>query len=248
MQSPGLPPMPTLRVIDPRRARRQQWLLIVAWVLSVTMGYVIGRYVMIPEAGGLAASLAEATASNAELRTRLEEVEQRLANVERAEQIARLANENVQSALAGKDTEIANLRRDLALYNRLLGPEAERQDLTVYDVELDAADGGSYAFAVVLTQTQDTRRGSEGRLTLSIEGQRDGKMERLAWADLAAPDQAEGLAYDFRYFQRVEGRFILPAGFQPHSIRVRAHGRGQEQAERTLAWDQVTIKPLNQGD
>jgi len=248
MQTPGLPPMPTLRVIDPRRARRQQWLLVVAWVLSVLMGYVIGRYVMIPPGGSLAAALDEATASNTELRTRLDEVEQRLANVERAEQIARLANENVQSALAGKDTQIANLSRDLALYNRLLGPEAERQDLTVYEVELDAANGGSFAFAVILTQTQDTRAGSAGRLTLSVEGQRNGKMERLDWADIAAPDQAEGLAYDFRYFQRVQGRFLLPEGFQPHSLRVRAHGRGREQAERTLRWDEVTIKPLNQGD
>jgi hypothetical protein len=46
----------------------------------------------------------------------------------------------------------------------------------------------------------------------------------------------------------VQGRFILPADFQPHSLRVRAHGRGREQAERTLRWDEVTIKPLNQGD
>ncbi len=231
--------MPTLRVIDPKRARRQRWTMAGLWFLTVVLAYVVGRYVMIPDAGGLSAELDQARAAAVSSRDQLEDVEQRLAIVERAEQIARLANENVQAALADKDSEITNLRRDLALYDRLVGSDAVRQGLAVFELAIRPAPDGSVGFSATLTQTQDTRRGSSGRLTLSVEGQRDGQLERLTWGQLAASGDADGLPYDFRYFQRLEGRFMLPEGFQPHTVTVRLQGSGKELVERSLRWEQV---------
>lgn len=248
MQSPGLPPMPTLRVIDPRRARRQRLILAGLWVASLLVAYVVGRYVMIPDAGGLSAQLAETRTTLDALRQRLADAEQRLAIVERAEQIARLANENVQAALAGKDREINRLTRDLNLYNRLVGPQAERRGLAVQELELMPAGDGSVAFSATLTQTQDVTRGSEGRLTLHLEGQRNGQLQRLDWPDMAGPDAAEGLPFEFRYFQRVDGRFMLPDDFQPHTVRVRLQARNGEPVERTLRWNEVLARPANQGN
>src|SRR5690606_25912745 len=218
MQTSGQPQMPTMRVIDPLRARRQRRMIAGLWFATFVLAYVIGRYVMIPDAGGLSAQLDEAHASLASARERLAEVEQRLAIVERGEQIARLANENVQTALATKDNEIAGLRRDLGLYDRLIGPDAVRQGLAVFALAVRPAEGGSVGFVATLTQTQDVRRGSKGRLTLAIEGQRNGQLERLQWPQLAGPGHDEGLPYDFRYFQRIEGRVMLPDGFQPHTV------------------------------
>lgn len=232
--------MPTLRVIDPRRVRRQRRLVWSLWLFSIALAYIVGRYVMIPDAGGLRANLQQSRAAQAELRQRLAETEQRLVNIERAEQIARLANENVQAALADKDAELSHLRRNQALYERLIGPDAERQGLTIHEVGLrPATEGGSVAFNVIATQTRDLRSSTAGRLTLSVEGQRQGRLERLEWADLAPPDAGDGLSYDFRYFQRIEGRILLPEDFQPLTLHVRLNGRNGEQAERSLRWDQA---------
>lgn len=245
MQTSGQPPMPTLRVIDPRRARRQRLWLAGLWLLSLALVYILGRYIMIPDAGGLLGSLGEARDTLAATRQRLSEAEQRLTNLERSEQIARLANENVQSALAAKDTEITRLRRDLALYERLIGPNAERQGLSVYELSLTPADNGSVAFSAVLTQTRDVRRGSEGMLTLAVEGERGGRPARVDWPELVPAQAAEGLRFDFRYFQRLDGRIMLPSDFQPHVVRVRLRGSNGEAVERTLRWDQITSKGEN---
>ena len=243
-------PMPTLRVVDPRRVRRQRLWLLSFWLFSIALAYVIGRYVMIPDAGGLRAALQQSRTAQAELRQRLGETEQRLINIERAEQIARMANENIQAAIVDKDVELGRLRRDLALYERLIGAEAERQGLSVHEVALrPAPEGGSVAFSVIVTQTRDLRSGTVGRLTLSVEGQRDGRLERLDWPDLVPAEAAEGLSYDFRYFQRVEGRILLPEGFQPLTVHVLLVGRGGERSERSVRWEQalagIVREPFN---
>lgn len=231
--------MPTLRVVDPRRARRQR-LVFAGLVLSaVIAAYLVGRYVMIPDAGGLSAQLAQARTEIESLRSRLADSEQRLAVVERSEQIARLANENVQSALAQKDSEIATLRRDLALYDRLVGPDAERGGLSVYEASLRRNDDGSVDFSTILTQTQDVRRGSSGTLTIAVEGTRGGSIERLEWSQIAPPGAEDGIAYDFRYFQRVQGRFMLPADFTPRTVDIRLSGGG---VTRTLRWDEIVMQ------
>lgn len=238
MAQPGTPVMPTLRVIDPRRARRSRQILIAAWLSSVLLAFVIGRYVLLPGADTLSARLSESQSALSEHRQRLSEVEQRLANVERAEQIARLGNENVQQTLAKKDAELAEVRQELTLYKRLIGSQAERQPLSVQELSLREDEVG-FAFSAILTQTQDVRRGSEGRLTLSVEGLREGRPERLAWSELVPADAAEGLAYDFRYFQRVDGRIMLPDGFLPHTVHVQLRGKGGESVQRSLPWQQA---------
>lgn len=244
MAQPGTPVRPTLQVVDPRRLRRRRQILAAAWAGSVALAFVIGRYVLLPGADTLMARLVESQAALAEYRQRLSEVEQHLANVERAEQIARLGNENVQRTLAQREAELADLRRQLTLYERLIGPQAQRHPLTVQELNLRQDEAG-YAFSVLLTQTQDVRRGSEGRLKLSVEGLGDGRPQRLPWNDLVPPDASEGLPYDFRYFQRVEGRIILPDGFLPHTIHVELRGRNGETVQRSLPWQQALTQGTN---
>ncbi|MDZ3824029.1 MAG: DUF6776 family protein [Pseudoxanthomonas sp.] len=239
MSLSGHTPMPSLRIVDPQRVRRQRLLLLAGWLLTVLAAYAVGRYVMIPQAGTLAADLAQSQAALEVNRRRLADIEQRLAVVERSEQIARLANENVQGALAAKDDEIAQLRRDLAVYDRLIGPGAQRQPLDLHELVLRPSEDGSVAFSALVTQSSDPRGTTTGRLTLAVEGQRDGRTERLDWPSLVPPGSAEGLAFDFRYFQRLEGRITLPGDFQPHTVRIRLAPRGGTAVERTLAWSRA---------
>lgn len=239
MPPSGHTPMPSLRIVDPQRVRRQRLLLLAAWLLTVVAAYAVGRYVMIPRAGTLSAELAQSQAALEAGRRRLAEVEQRLSVVERSEQIARLANENVQGALAAKDDEIAQLRRDLAVYDRLIGPGAQRQPLDLHELVLRPSEDGSVAFSALLTQSSDPRGNTTGRLTLAVEGQRAGRTERVEWPALVPTRAADGLDFEFRYFQRLEGRITLPGDFQPHTVHVRLAPRAGGAVERTLEWDRV---------
>ena len=239
MQPHALPPAPALRIVDPRRVRRQRLLLALCWMITVLLAWLVGRYWIFPSLDGPQAQLLDAHQQIDSLKERLSDAEQRAANLGRGEQIARLANENVQSVLADREATIAELRRDLALYNRLVGPQAAGQGLTVHEVVLTPAGQGVVSMDVVLTQTRDVRGGSEGHVTVSVEGQRDGRTQTLPWTELAAAGNQEGLAFQFRYFQRLQSSLVLPPDFQPHTLEIHVRSKGSDTVHQKLRWDQL---------
>ncbi len=242
MQTSSPPPVPTLRVVDPRHLLRQRMLLALCWLLSVVAAFFAGRHLLVPDAEGLRAQLLAAQQRDIVVQQQLQEREQRITNLERGEQIARLANENVQTALAEKDSTISRLRRELALFERLIGPNAQAQGLTVHELALVPAGNGVVTFDAVLTQTRNVRDGSTGRMTLSVEGQRSDQMETLAWSSLVPPEREEGIRFDFRYFQRLQGSFVLPPDFRPLAVEVRLQGRSIDTVKRRLSWADA-VKP-----
>ncbi|WP_243720428.1 DUF6776 family protein [Luteimonas aestuarii] len=176
--------------------------------------------------------------SSAGHRVELERLEQEVATLKRSDQISRDANAELQASLAARDEEIAGLRSDVAFYERFVGATAQPRGLAVHELELrpQQADGQVWHFIATLTQTRDRDAPSAGRLTLSVEGTQDGRLQRLSWADLRQQPDANGSEYSFRYFQRVEGDIILPPGFVPLRIHTRLAPSSGAPIERTIPW------------
>src|SRR5690606_16231472 len=102
----------------------------------------------------------------------------------------------------------------------------QRGGLTVHELQLRPGEGRVWHFTTTLTQNMDRGRTNEGGLTMAIEGSRGGQLERLEWADLRQHDDAPPVEYSFRYFQQVEGDIVLPDGFTPARVTVRASPAG----------------------
>ncbi len=170
---------------------------------------------------------------------RVEALEQQVATLTRSDQISREANRDLQGTLAERDEEIAALRADVAFYERFVGSTAQRRGLTVHELALSPRGGQAWHYTATLTQNLNRGAVSSGRLTLAVEGTRDGRLERLDWVALRQDPDAAGEEYSFKYFQQVEGEIILPAGFAPLRIRVRLAPASGAAVEQTLPWDQV---------
>ncbi|MCR6663634.1 MAG: hypothetical protein NVV60_10965 [Luteimonas sp.] len=175
----------------------------------------------------------------------LERLEQEAATLKRSDQISRDANQELQAALALRDEEIAGLKADVAFYERFVGATAQPRGLTVHELELrpQQVDGQVWHFVATLTQTLDRDNPSAGRLTVSVEGTREGKLQRLSWADLRQQPEAPGREYSFRYFQRVEGDIVLPEGFVPLRVNARLVPSSGAAVERTFAWADIARSP-----
>lgn len=173
-----------------------------------------------------------------------ERLEQEIATLKRSDQISRDANAELQATLAARDEEISGLRADVAFYERFVGATAQPRGLAVHELSLrpQQADGQVWHFVATLTQTLNRDAPSEGRLTLSVEGTRDGKLQRLSWQELRQQPEASGPEYAFKYFQRVEGDIMLPAGFVPLRIHTRLVPSSGAAVERTFPWSE-TIRP-----
>ncbi len=189
-----------------------------------------------PASGDPRAQIAALRRENTQLSDEAEELRQRVATLTRSDQISRDANRDLQGAIADRDEEIAGLRADVAFYERLVGATAQRHGLSVHALRMQQQNGPAWHFTGTLTQNLNRGAVSEGVLTLSIEGTRDGKLQKLAWTDLRQQSAAPGVVYSFKYFQQVEGDIFLPAGITPAKVTVRLQPRSGAAIEQSFTW------------
>lgn len=238
------------RIVRPFYQRqRGSWLsenkgkLAVAAVLLVVLG--VGTWflwpVLAPISGDPRALLAASKRENGRLQHEVEQLEQRVVTLTRSDQITRNANRDLQGALADRDEEIAGLRADVAFYERLVGATAQRRGLSVHALRMQPQSGPAWHFTTTLTQNLNRGAVSEGTLTLTLEGSRDGHLQKLDWNELRQQNQAPPVAYSFKYFQQVEGDVFLPEGVTPVKLTVRLQPRsGGAPIEQSFSWTDVT--------
>ena len=167
---------------------------------------------------------------------KIDQLEQRAATLARSDQISRDANGDLQSTLAERDEEIAGLRADVAFYERFVGATAQRRGLAVHELQLQPSSELSWHFVATLTQNLNRGAVNAGRLQVSVEGTRAGRLQRLAWADLRQQPNAPGVEYSFKYFQQVEGDLVLPADFKPTRVAVRLVPQSGSPMEQSFSW------------
>jgi hypothetical protein len=213
------PPPLVVRPQEPNRQWRDWLLLALIWLVSMI---VVATAVWLwreraPIAGG--EQLKAALDQNASL-------QQRIAVLERAEQVARTANADLQREIRERQEEIASVRADLAFYSRLTSVGVKRDGLAVQKFQLEAVANAprSYNFTITLTQNLKAGQTSKGRVRLSVSGMRADQLATLDWKDLAQNQDVEGLTFSFKYFQQIRGTLLLPEGFAPNGIHVEADG------------------------
>ncbi|MGH8084680.1 MAG: DUF6776 family protein [Lysobacter sp.] len=201
--------------------------------------------VLSPGSADVRAQLAASESARERLQADHEELQQRVATLNRSDQISRDANRDLQGTLAERDEQIAGLRADVAFYERLVGATAQRRGLSVHALTMQSQGVQPQADSVwhfQSTLTQNLNRGavSAGRLTLEIEGSNDGKLRTLEWDALRQQEDADGVEYSFKYFQQVEGDVILPEGFSPVRVTVHLQPGSGAAVEQSFTWGQAT--------
>ncbi|MFZ5635988.1 MAG: DUF6776 family protein [Pseudomonadota bacterium] len=177
--------------------------------------------------------------SVAGLRARYDKLSQEAATLRRSDQISRDANRDLERTLADRDEEIAGLRADIAFYERFVGATGQRRGLSVHDLDMRLQGGDAWHFVATLTQNVNRGAVNTGRITLSLEGTRNDRLERLSWSGLRKQNNAPGLPYSFKYFQQVEGEVMLPKGFKPLRVTVRLVPQGGSAIEQSFPWPET---------
>jgi hypothetical protein len=244
---PNIRPIPKLVVTehDPGAARRWGLVLGVLWLGTVLAAWFISAEYSAPRMADLRARIADVQEQLDRRNREVTDLRERLAVAERADQVSSTAGELLQQTLAEREEELAALRLNLAFYQRLVGSGAERRGLTVHDLRFKPI-GDSDGWAFELTLTQNLQKGAlvRGEVALSIEGVRNGRIERLDWPALTQTPGAK-LAFGFKYFQALTGSIVLPEGYTPNQVAIIATAEGGDRAERTIAWADALAQPEN---
>ncbi|MFC3814677.1 DUF6776 family protein [Lysobacter sp. GCM10012299] len=215
-----------------------RWVTIAGLLLVLALGFgAWGLWrVLAPAPGDPQALLDESRRTARGQQTQIDQLQQRVSTLTRSDQISREANRDLQSTLAERDEEVAALRADVAFYERLVGSTAQRRGLAVHALRLQPQNDTAWHFTTTLTQNLNRGAVSTGELSITIEGTRAGKLQKLAWGELRQQPGATGVPYSFKYFQQVEGDVFLPADFTPVRVSVRLVPRSGAPIEQSFTW------------
>lgn len=215
--------------------------LVALWIASLVLVAMWSAHRAAPELSELRQTQGAGAEELEAARVELSTLRQRVATLSRSDEISRRANVELQQSLAEREEEIAELRSDVAFYERLVGSSGERRGLSVHSVAMNHNEGAVWDYSITLTQNLNRGAMTAGTMRLQVEGVRDGRLVTLGWDELA-PEGGAAVAFSFRYFQQVEGSVLLPGDFAPQRVRVELRSDAGN-AQQAFPWEATMTVP-----
>ncbi len=165
-----------------------------------------------------------------ELRSRATQAESDLA-------MTKAALATVSKQALDQQSEATQLKEELAFLQKLVSDSNKQTGLSIQNVSVERESANRWHYSLLVVRGGNPRDEFDGHLALSVDlnvgepsaAQRPGG---LTLPD-DQPDQAAALKLRFKYYQRVEGSFRVPAGTAPRALTVRAFESGQSTPRAT---------------
>lgn len=166
---------------------------------------------------------------------------ERVAILERAQQVEGKAYEGVDSHLRRLQDEVLALKEEVAFYRGIVS-DGKEKGLKIQTFVVDKETSpGAYRFQLVLTQQLKRVKMISGTVKLNVLDDQNRRPMRLLLSDMSG-EQANSLGFEFKFFQRIEGRFTLPDGFKPERLQIQVVSKGKKPAsvEKSFEWRGLT--------
>jgi cell division protein FtsL len=174
----------------------------------------------------------------AELREERSQLRQKVAELERRNQIDEEAVSRAREELKSFQTERLKLEEELAFLRGIMSTGSGKQGLRIHDLRLNRIGSDNlFRFRFTVSNVQKNTGVTRGKIWVTLEGNQDGKVSTLPLEAVTA-EKVESLKMRFRYFQKVDGQIQLPEGFKPSavSVEVRPVSRGQKPIKQRFDW------------
>ncbi len=127
--------------------------------------------------------------------------------------------QRVTGDLDDLQSQIAELKEQLAFYRGVMSPADGSTGLQVQTVQVQPGqDDRSYQLRLVLVQAGRQSKRQKGTVHLNVVGDKAGETITLPIG--AAGKDESGLKYSFQYFQILRQDVSLPGGFLPRLIEI----------------------------
>jgi hypothetical protein len=172
---------------------------------------------------------------NVLLRRDLETARANVAERDRQLAIDKAAQMELARNVAQLQDENAALKEDLGFLRNIMssGTTPEGLGIANLKVEQDGAPN-EYRYRMLLTQGGQRKQDFKGRIQLLAQVAHQGSLSTLTFPE---PSAGEGAgAVDFRFYQKVDGRFRIPEGavLKGYEVRVIALPGGQVKLSRSV--------------
>ncbi len=221
------------------------WVTRLIWVLGCVALLIAGWTVF--DFGRYSAQYDSAEARRSEqsfveirdaLSTEIETQREEKAVLKRAAQIERQAYNELDATLKALQSEILELKEELAFYRGIVSPRDASRGLRLQKFTFqENGNSRSFRYKVVLSQVLKNDRVARGKVQLIFEGLINNQTKILKLRDVTEKRIKE-LNYKFKYFQNIEGNIEIPEGFSASRIilRIFPRGRQKDMIEKTFDW------------
>jgi len=231
-------------VIKPHRPRQRllaAFGLLAVVTVAVAVAFHYGSWQSIADSMGAASGKRGIMDDYVEMKRVNEALADQNAKLTRSVEIDRHARTDYQKTVSALQSEIADLKLELAFYRDIVASaEADKGPLVRGFKLRDYGGEGRFQYRLVLTHVNKDDKVANGRVDVEIRGREGGAKRRLALVDVAEPDSSE-LDFNFKHFRRIEGVLQLPDNFAPEEVRVAVYedGRKKSTFNKTYNWAKI---------
>lgn len=165
------------------------------------------------------------------------------AMLQRSNELDKAAMQTAKDELAAMQLKQVTLKEELTFYKSLLSPEDRQPGVNIRSLELEPMDeNGGYKYTLVLMQVRQNNIAAKGKVTLSaIKRTQDSDEDSAEELDAEDPELLEELdvqAFQFTFFQRIEGVLIAPENRAlPLLVSVKPDGRRLQPVTQIYDWN-----------
>jgi hypothetical protein len=179
--------------------------------------------------------IAALTAENAVMKRDLDTSRTSLADRDRQLQIEKASQGELARTVAQLQEENAALKEDLGFLRNIMSSGTTPEGLGIANLKIER-DGkaNEFRYRMLLTQGGQRKQDFKGRIQIVARIMKDGAASSLTFPDPSAGENAG--AFEFRFYQKVEGRFAIPEGatLKGAEVRILALPGGQVKLTRTI--------------
>lgn len=148
---------------------------------------------------------------------------------ERQLQVQKAAQDNLARELTAVQEESIKLKENVAFYQSILEEGASTDRVRLNRVQLEKTEQpGRYHYLVVLSQQGSHSKPVSGGLQFKLQAV-DAQGQSISVPLKLTADNAAQAAVKFRYYQRLEGSFVLPDGLTAEAVEVSFLENGSKQ-------------------
>lgn len=236
MKSPQL----IVREHDPLK----RWVLIVALVFAVlAAGFLIydyGRSRANLDLVSLENDREQMQKQNENLSNELESLQQKLVASKRSSEIEQQAYSEVDDSLRDLQSEILELKEEVAFYRSIVAPRESSRGLRIQRFKVTpAAQDRTFRYKLVLTQVIKNNRVTRGEVEIQLEGVQNGKHRTMNLTEVSI-EKKKKFPFKFKYFQNFEGDLIIPKDFVPSRVNVKVTSN-RVSLDKTFSWSDTGL-------
>ena len=170
--------------------------------------------------------------------TSVRRMRQKIADLNLGTEVDQKANEAVRTEVESLQQHVADLNEEVKFYKSVLMPNVEEKGLRIERLDVKGtADPNKIRYDLLLTQVMEVHQYIQGDVKMQLVGKKNNEEVTVSLESLSEVSD-KPIRFKFKYFQNLNGEFILPKDFIPMEIMVvvNSSNKGNRRIERRFDW------------